>query len=154
MTESKQWLSWDDIRNAAVVLFLVILPTILLSEHMGTLFRRYELTGPGLWNLHKQNVPDAVIDPLHELRKQPFYFRRSLIDEIKTRVPKTEYNQHKKRIHQQIALVTLPHETYVYLILLCAYYAALVWAAQWWTRIQSEGEDSSAEASEPRGSSS
>lgn len=46
MMDSKQWLSWDDIRNAAVALFLVILPTILLNESMGTLFGRYELTGP------------------------------------------------------------------------------------------------------------
>ncbi|MAE16695.1 MAG: hypothetical protein CL911_04555, partial [Deltaproteobacteria bacterium] len=66
MMELKPWLSWDDIRNAVVALFLVILPTLLLNESMGTLFGRYELTGTGLWNLHKQEVPETVIAPLHE----------------------------------------------------------------------------------------
>ena len=154
MMDSKQWLSWDDIRNAAVALFLVILPTILLNESMGTLFGRYELTGPGLWNLHKQNVPDAVIDPLHELRKQPFYFRSSLIDEIRKQVPEAEYAQHQRRIHQQIAHVSIPHDTCVYLALLCTYYVALAWVANWWNQIQSGADEASAEESESSGNSS
>ena len=154
MMELKPWLSWDDIRNAVVALFLVILPTLLLNESMGTLFGRYELTGTGLWNLHKQEVPETVIAPLHELRKQPFYFRSSLIDEIRKQVPEAEYAQHQRRIHQQIAHVSIPHDTYVYLALLCTYYVALAWAAQWWNRIQSGEDDSSVEASESSGNSS
>ena len=152
--ELKPWLSWDDIRNAVVALFLVILPTLLLNESMGTLFGRYELTGTGLWNLHKQEVPETVIAPLHELRKQPFYFRSSLIDEIRKQVPEAEYAQHQRRIHQQIAHVSIPHDTYVYLALLCTYYVALAWVAQWWNRIQSGAGDSSVEASESSGNSS
>ena len=152
--ELKPWLSWDDIRNAVVALFLVILPTLLLNESMGTLFGRYELTGTGLWNLHKQEVPETVIAPLHELRKQPFYFRSSLIDEIRKQVPEAEYAQHQRRIHQQIAHVSIPHDTYVYLALLCTYYVALAWVAQWWNRIQSGEDDSSVEASESSGNSS
>jgi len=154
MMELKPWLSWDDIRNAVVALFLVILPTLLLNESMGTLFGRYELTGTGLWNLHKQEVPETVIAPLHELRKQPFYFRSSLIDEIRKQVPEAEYAQHQRRIHQQIAHVSIPHDTYVYLALLCTYYVALAWVAQWWNRIQSGAGDSSVEASESSGNSS
>ncbi|MBQ31888.1 MAG: hypothetical protein CL923_04940 [Deltaproteobacteria bacterium] len=154
MMELKPWLSWDDIRNAVVALFLVILPTLLLNESMGTLFGRYELTGTGLWNLHKQEVPETVIAPLHELRKQPFYFRSSLIDEIRKQVPEAEYAQHQRRIHQQIAHVSIPHDTYVYLALLCTYYVALAWVAQWWNRIQSGEDDSSVEASESSGNSS
>ena len=154
MMELKPWLSWDDIRNAVVALFLVILPTLLLNESMGTLFGRYELTGTGLWNLHKQEVPETVIAPLHELRKQPFYFRSSLIDEIRKQVPEAEYAQHQHRIHQQIAHVSIPHDTYVYLALLCTYYVALAWVAQWWNRIQSGAGDSSVEASESSGNSS
>ena len=154
MMELKPWLSWDDIRNAVVALFLVILPTLLLNESMGTLFGRYELTGTGLWNLHKQEVPETVIAPLHELRKQPFYFRSSLIDEIRKQVPEAEYAQHQHRIHQQIAHVSIPHDTYVYLALLCTYYVALAWTAQWWNRIQSGAGDSSVEASESSGNSS
>ena len=154
MMELKPWLSWDDIRNAVVALFLVILPTLLLNESMGTLFGRYELTGTGLWNLHKQEVPETVIAPLHELRKQPFYFRSSLIDEIRKQVPEAEYAQHQHRIHQQIAHVSIPHDTYVYLALLCTYYVALAWVAQWWNRIQSGEDDSSVEASESSGNSS
>ncbi|MDP7318325.1 MAG: hypothetical protein QGH12_09115, partial [SAR324 cluster bacterium] len=142
------------IRNAVVALFLVILPTLLLNESMGTLFGRYELTGTGLWNLHKQEVPETVIAPLHELRKQPFYFRSSLIDEIRKQVPEAEYAQHQRRIHQQIAHVSIPHDTYVYLALLCTYYVALAWVAQWWNRIQSGEDDSSVEASESSGNSS
>ena len=154
MMELKPWLSWDDIRNAVVALFLVILPTLLLNESMGTLFGRYELTGTGLWNLHKQEVPETVIAPLHELRKQPFYFRSSLIDEIRKQVPEAEYAQHQHRIHQQIAHVSIPHDTYDYLALLCTYYVALAWVAQWWNRIQSGEDDSSVEASESSGNSS
>ena len=154
MMELKPWLSWDDIRNAVVALFLVILPTLLLNESMGTLFGRYELTGTGLWNLHKQEVPETVIAPLHELRKQPFYFRSSLIDEIRKQVPEAEYAQHQRRIHQQIAHVSIPHDTCVYLALLCTYYVALAWVAQWWNRIQSGEDDSSVEASESSGNSS
>ena len=154
MIELKPWLSWDDIRNAVVALFLVILPTLLLNESMGTLFGRYELTGTGLWNLHKQEVPETVIAPLHELRKQPFYFRSSLIDEIRKQVPEAEYAQHQRRIHQQIAHVSIPHDTYVYLALLCAYYVALAWVANWWNQIQSGADEASAEESESSGNSS
>lgn len=154
MRDARPWLGWEDIRNAAVAVFLVILPTIWLSESMGAIFMRYELTGPGLWNLHKQGVPEAVIGPLHELRKQPFYFRSSLVEEIRTRVPEAEFTKHQRRIQQQIAGVGLPYETDVYLALLCAYYVALAWAAAWWKRVQSGEDESSAAASEASGNSS
>ncbi|MDP7629642.1 MAG: hypothetical protein QGF03_03520, partial [SAR324 cluster bacterium] len=87
-------------------------------------------------------------------RKHPFYFRSSLIDEIRKQVPEAEYAQHQRRIHQQIAHVSIPHDTYVYLALLCTYYVALAWVAQWWNRIQSGEDDSSVEASESSGNSS
>ena len=154
MMELKPWLSWDDIRNAVVALFLVILPTILLNESMDTLFGRYELTGPGLWNLHRQELPETVIGPLHELRKQPFYLRSSLIDAIRKRIPEAEYAQHQHRLHQQIAGVAIPYDTYVYLALLCAYYVALAWVANWWNQIQSGADEASAEESESSGNSS
>ena len=73
-------ITFDDIRRGSLAIVLLIIPTVLLGTYIGPALQSYQITGPGLCQLKLTNVPDEVIEPLHELRLKPFFFQ-SKIDE-------------------------------------------------------------------------
>ena len=77
--------TWGDIRRGTLAIVLVIIPTVLLATYIAPALQSYNITGPGLWELKRANVPDEVIGPLHEIRLQPFFFKFRLISEIKSK---------------------------------------------------------------------
>jgi len=42
---------------------------------MAPALQSYQITGPGLWELKRKGAPDALIEPLHELRLKPYFFK-------------------------------------------------------------------------------
>ena len=68
-------ITWDDIRRGTLAIVLVIVPTVLLGTYMAQALQSYQITGPGLWELKRKGTPDALIEPLHELRLKPFFFK-------------------------------------------------------------------------------
>ena len=68
-------LTWGDIRRGTLAIVLVIIPTVLLGTYIGPALQSYHITGQGVWELKRNNVPNEVIDPLHEIRLQPFFFK-------------------------------------------------------------------------------
>ena len=115
--------NWGDIRRGTIAIVLVIIPTLLLGTYMSPALQSYQITGPGLLQLKHTKVPDAVIEPLHELRVKPYFFKFRLMGEVESRIADPVlYNKYKKKIESQISNKDMPAKEYIFLVTLAAYY--------------------------------
>ena len=56
----------------------------------------YHINGASLWQLKKKNVPDEVIEPLHELRLKEYFFKYRLMNAIESRISNSDlYKKYK-----------------------------------------------------------
>ncbi len=116
-------INWGDIRRGTLGIILVIIPTVLLATFIGPALQSYQLTGPDLWQLKISKVPDAVIEPLHELRLTPYFFKFRLMNEVQSRIADPVlYNRYKTKIEEQISSLPMPMVEYIFLVTLAAYY--------------------------------
>lgn len=119
-------ISWFDIRRAALAIFVVILPTILLSIYITSALQMYHINGASLWQLKKKNVPDEVIEPLHELRLKEYFFKYRLMNAIESRISNSDlYKKYKISIVNQINIVPMPAVEYIFLLILSLFYGIL-----------------------------
>ena len=79
-------ITWGDIRRGTLAIVLVVIPTALLATYIGSVLQNYQITGPGLWALERNNDPNEVIKPLHVLRLKPFFFKVRLMNEVESRI--------------------------------------------------------------------
>ena len=77
-------INWGDIRRGTLAIVLVIIPSVLLGTYMAPALQSYQITGPGLWEMKRKGAPDALIEPLHELRLKPFFFKFRLMSEVES----------------------------------------------------------------------
>ena len=125
--------TWGDIRRGTLAIVLVIIPTVLLGTYIGTALQSYHITGQGLWELKRNNVPDEVIGPLHEIRLQPFFFKFRLISEIKSRIANPElFNKYQKKIEGQIQIIPKSAVEYIFLAIIALYYFVLWYTTRRW----------------------
>ena len=125
--------TWGDIRRGTLAIVLVIIPTVLLGTYIGPALQSYHITGQGLWELKRANVPDEVIGPVHELRLQPFFFKFRLIREIKSRVANPElFNKYQKKIEGQIQIIPKSAVEYIFLAIIALYYLVLWYTTRRW----------------------
>ena len=116
-------INWGDIRRGTIAIVLVIIPTVLLGTYMAPALQSHQITGPGLWQLKRTKVPDAVIEPLHELRLKPYFFKFRLMSEVESRIADPAlYNKYKKKIAEQISAIPMPAVEYIFLVTLAVYY--------------------------------
>jgi len=116
-------INWGDIRRGTLAIVLVIIPTVLLGTYMAPALQSHQITGPGLWELKRTKVPDAVIEPLHELRLKPYFFKFRLMSEVESRIADSAlYNKYKKKIEARISAIPMPAVEYIFLVTLAGYY--------------------------------
>ena len=116
-------INWGDIRRGTIAIVLVIIPTVLLGTYMAPALQSHQITGPGLWQLKRTKVPDSVIEPLHELRVKPYFFKFRLMGEVESRIADPVlYNKYKKKIEAQISAIPMPAVEYIFIVTLVAYY--------------------------------
>ena len=116
-------INWGAIRRGTLAIVLVIIPTILLGTYMAPALQSHQITGPGLWELKRTKVPDAVIEPLHELRLKPYFFKFRLMSEVESRIADPAlYNKYKKKIEARISAIHMPAVEYIFLVTLAVYY--------------------------------
>ena len=126
-------ITWGDIRRGTLAIMLVIIPTVLLGTYIGPALQSYQITGPGLWELKRANVPDEVIGPVQELRLQPFFFKFRLISEIKSRIANPElFNKYQKKIEGQIQIIPKSAVEYIFLAIIALYYLVLWYTTRRW----------------------
>ena len=126
-------ITWDDIRRGTLAIVLVIVPTVLLGTYMGTALQSYQITGPGLWELKRKGAPDALIEPLHELRLKPFFFKFRLMSEVESRISDADlFKKYEKKIERQISGISMPAVEYIFLAVLAAYYWILWFVTRRW----------------------
>ena len=126
-------ITWDDIRRGTLAIVLVIVPTVLLGTYMGTALQSYQITGPGLWELKRKGAPDALIEPLHELRLKPFFFKFKLMSEVESRISDADlFKKYEKKIERQISGISMPAVEYIFLAVLAAYYWILWFVTRRW----------------------
>ncbi len=116
-----------DFRRGLVGIVLVIAPAVVLGTYLPSWVQSYHLTGEGLWNLKKKGAPDELIEPLHPLRVQAFFFKNSLMNEVERRVPNELFEQYRRKIEKQIKPIPLPMVEAYFLAAL-----ALVYLGVWW----------------------
>ena len=122
-----------DIRSGTLAIVLVIVPTILLGTYLDSVLKSYQITGPGLWELKRKQVPDAVIEPLHELRLKPYFFKFRLMSEVESRISDPAlYKKYKKKIERQISGSAMPASEYIILALIAVYYGVLWFGTRKW----------------------
>ena len=125
--------TWRDIRQGTLAIVLVIIPTVLLGTYIGPALQSYHITGPGLWELKRANVPDEVIEPVHELRLQPFFFKFRLINEIKSRIANPElFKKNQNKIEGQIQIIPKSALEYIFLTIIALYYFVLWYTTKRW----------------------
>ena len=116
-------INWGDIWRGTLAIVLVIIPTVLLGTYMAPALQSHQITGPGLWELKRTKVPDAVIEPLHELRLKPYFFKFRLMNEVEFRIADPAlYNKYKNKIEARISTIPMPAVEYIFLVSLAAYY--------------------------------
>ena len=126
-------IAWGDIRRGTLAIVFVIVPTVLLGMYLAPALQSYQITGPGLWELKRKQVPDAVIKPLHVLRLKRYFFKFKLMSEVEFRISDPAlYKKYKKKIESQISVVPVPAYEYIYLAALAAYYGVLWFGASKW----------------------
>ena len=126
-------ITWGDIRRGTLAIVLVIIPTVLLGTYIGPALHSYQITGPGLWQLKRTNVPDEVIEPLHELRLKPFFFKFRLMNEVESRIDNQElFNKYKNKIERQLQTIPITAVEYIFLATLALYYFVLWYTTRKW----------------------
>ena len=116
-------INWGDIRRGTTAIILVIIPTVLLGTYIASILQSHQITGPGLWELKRIKVPDAVIEPLHELRGKPYFFKFRLMGEVESRITDSVlYSKYKNKIEAQISNIAMPAVEYIFLVTLAVYY--------------------------------
>ena len=90
-------ITWGDLRRGTSAILLVVIPTVLVGTYISPALQSYHITGPGLWQLKLDNVPDEVIEPLHLIRLKPFFFKFRLMSEIESRINDPELFQKYKK---------------------------------------------------------
>ena len=122
-----------DFRRALFALVLVIIPTVLLGTFLAQTLQRYQITGPGLWELKRKGAPDALIEPLHELRLKPFFFKFRLMSEVESRISDADlFKKYEKKIERQISGIAMPAVEYIFLAILATYYWILWFVTRRW----------------------
>jgi len=126
-------ITWGDIRRGTLAIVLVIVPTVLLGTYMRPVLQSYQITGTGLWELKRKGAPDALIEPLHELRLKPFFFKFRLMSEVETRISDADLlKKYEKKIERQISVIAMPAVEYIFLAVLAAYYWILWFVTRRW----------------------
>ena len=128
-------ITFDDIRRGTLAIALVIIPTVLLATYIGPALQSYQITGPGLWQLKLTNVPDEVIEPLHELRLKSFFFKLRLMSEVESRIDNPNlFNKYKNKIEHQLQMIPISEQSagYVFLAILALYYFVLWYLSRIW----------------------
>jgi hypothetical protein len=126
-------ITWGDIRRGTLAIVLVIVPTVLLGTYMHPALKSYQITGPGLWELKRKGAPDALIEPLHELRLKPFFFKFRLMSEVESRISDADlFKKYEKKIERQISGIAMPAVEYIFLAVLAAYYWILWFVTRRW----------------------
>ena len=126
-------ITWGDIRRGTLAIVLVIVPTVLLGTYMGPVLKSYQITGPGLWELKRKGAPDTLIEPLHELRLKPFFFKFRLMSEVESRISNEDlFKKYEKKIERQISGIAMPAVEYIFLAVLAAYYWILWFVTRRW----------------------
>ena len=126
-------ITWGDIRRGTLAIVLVIIPTVLLVSYIGPALQSYQITGPGLWQLKRTNVPDEVIEPLHVLRLKPFFFKFRLMREVESRIDNAElFNKYKNKIERQLQTIPISAVEYIFLATLALYYFVLWYTTRKW----------------------
>ena len=126
-------ITWGDLRRGTLAIVLVIAPTVLLGTYLAPALQSYQITGPDLWELKRKQVPDAVIEPLHELRLKPYFFKFRLMSEVESRISDPAlYKKYKKKIERQISGLAMPAIEYIFLAALAAYYGVLWFGTRKW----------------------
>ena len=116
-------INWGDIRRVILATLLIIIPTVLLGTYIPKVLQRHQITGPGLWELKRLNVPDAVIEPLHVLRLKQYFFKFRLMDEVESRIADPAlYNKYKNKIEAQISTEPMPAIEYIFILILSDFY--------------------------------
>ena len=129
-------ITWGDIRRGLLAIVLVIIPTVFLATYIPQqllALQSYQITGPGLWQLKRTNVPDEVIEPLHVLRLKPFFFKFRLMSEVESRIDNPElFNKYKNKIERQLQTIPIPAVEYIFLATLALYYFVLWYTTRKW----------------------
>ena len=126
-------ITWGDIRRGTLAIVLVIVPTVLLGTYMAPVLQSYQITGPGLWELKRKGAPDTLIEPLHELRLKPFFFKFQLMSEVESRISNKDlFKKYEKKIERQISGIAMPAVEYIFLTVLAAYYWILWFVTRRW----------------------
>ena len=126
-------ITWGDIRRGTLAIVLVIVPTVLLGTYMDPALQSYQITGMGLWELKHKGAPDALIEPLHELRLKSFFFKFRLMSEVESRISDADlFKKYEKKIERQISGIAMPAVEYIFLAVLAAYYWILWFVTRRW----------------------
>ncbi len=126
-------ITWGDLRRGTSAILLVVIPTVLLGTYISPALQSYHITGPGLWQLKLDNVPDEVIEPLHLIRLKPFFFKFRLMNKVESRIDNPElFNKYKNKIERQLQPIPLPAVEYIFLATLALYYFVLWYATRKW----------------------
>ena len=126
-------ITWDDIRRGILAIVLVIVPTVLLGIYMAPALQSYQITGPALWELKRKGAPDALIEPMLELRLKPFFFKFRLMSEVESRISEANlFKKYEKKIDRQISGIGMPAVEYIFLTVLAAYYGILWFVTRRW----------------------
>ncbi len=126
-------ITWGDIRRGTLAIVLVIIPSVLIGTFINPALQSYQITGPGLWELKRTNVPDEVIEPLQVLRLKPFFFKFRLMIEVESKIANPElFDKYKKKIALQFQTIPIPAVEYIFLVTLTFYYFVLWYITRSW----------------------
>jgi len=119
-------ISWADIRRGTLAIILVILPTYLISVYLTPHLRTYHISESDLWELERENIPNTVTKPLHEIGLEKFFFKYRLMSLVESRISNKElYKRYENKIANKISDTPIWGFEYFFLIILGSFYGFL-----------------------------
>ena len=95
------WPSWYDLRRGIIGFFLIIAPTIFLNTYLPSWIQSYKITGEALWKLKEKGVPTQIIKPMLVMRGEPYFFKKSLLNDVQKITPDIFY-KYRNRIERSL----------------------------------------------------
>ena len=116
-------ISKDEIIKTFLYLSFLIFPTILISEFLPSALQNYSLTGNDLWELKSKNLPEELIESLHDIKNKEYFFKYKLMNEVESKISShKQYKKNEKSIENQITKIQKPLIEFYFLGFLAFYY--------------------------------
>ena len=120
------WPTWLEVRRGLIVLVLIFAPAVILSNYLPGWIQSYQISGEALWIYKKRGMPDEILQQMLKMKGPVYFFKDSMLSEVKKKIPKDLFEKHHKMIEESLVRIRIDGSEYFFLPVLAVFYF-IVW---------------------------